>query len=436
MEEKKVAEQKPQVPVQARSKKWILGLVGGVFFVLVALVVFLPQPYYTEGFKTLSELQEYAKTIDENIKMDGKNIFFPSYESYYRRKFEASFLNILKDKINWILYKCRCKVRPYFSSSFFRTLLIDVLSCREQKNLNGIYVQKINLTESSKIVVFGVVQGAFHSLVRDLSELKNLGILDENLRVLQADYHLVFLGNVINRSPYTLETLSIVLRLLEENPDNVVYLKGTNEFFDYWKLHTLQRELELRLKNYSVSSTPLEREVCDFFDSLPVTLYCLVPTNNINSLDYFKVFPFIQDEKILSMLGKFNYYNFLTQSLEKQIATIQISDIPTVVNQELNSQKLVLRANVGYIKKRQDYELMDGLRLLDTIDGVTTWTVLSSPTESFRIGWNFFYDAFSVIAFDQKLKTWTISLRNRDIRNNNLTFKRSDYHFFSGQSVA
>ena len=76
MEEKKVAEQKPQEPVQTRSKKWIFWFVGGVLLVLTALVVFLPQPYYTEGFKTLSELQEYAKTIDEDIKMENDNYFF------------------------------------------------------------------------------------------------------------------------------------------------------------------------------------------------------------------------------------------------------------------------------------------------------------------------------------------------------------------------
>ena len=388
MEENK--ETKKAVELPAKSKKWIFWLIGAVLAGLIALVALLPQPYYTEGFKTLSELQEYAKTIDEFVAMDGRNIFFPNYESYYQGKFGASFLSTLGNRINWILCSCKLKQKPVFSASFFKTILLHVTNERKQRHWVGDYVQKINLGLNSKLVVFGVIQGAFHSLVRDLEELKKIGILNDNLKIINPDYYLVFLGNVINRSPYTLETLSVVLRLLKENPENIIYLRGTNEFFDYWKLHTLRRELELRLKMFSSFPIPLEREVCDFFDTLPMTLYCTIPPERENSLDYFKVSPFIKDEKIISELAKFSCYEFLIRPSTQRIGSMILSDSAMNSERAEGQKKLVLKASIQDIKKRQDYETTDGLRLLDSVDGVSAWTVLSSPTEVYRIGWNFF----------------------------------------------
>ncbi|QQR49075.1 hypothetical protein IPF37_06000 [bacterium] len=429
MEEKKVEEQKPQVPAQARSKKWILGIVGGVLLALIALVVFLPQPYYTEGFKTLSELQEYAQTIDENIKMEGKNFVKPSYESYYQKNFGPSLLRTFKEKIVWLLYYFGLHRRPLFSSSFFKKMLIDVLEDRGQQGWSGDFVQKIQVNQDSRIVVFGSIQGAFHPLVRYLEKLKELNIIDENLIIKNPNDYFIFLGNVVNRCPYTIELLSVVLRLLNENPKNVFYLRGLNESSHAWVQHSLKRELELRAYFLSDSVIPLQHEVSNFFDTLPITVYCMIQAAQEKELNYFKIMPHIESESLLKLLDESRYSAFLEDITDG--SNISVFDLHKNSPRELVDRiQLIKRAIICDIKKRESYEEMDGMRKLHSSDKTTIWTVLSTSSEIYRSALNFFYDAFVIVFSAQNLEDWKITLFKRDVRNKDKNFEQRSERFF------
>lgn len=404
-----------------------LGFLGILFLV--------PEPNYTKGFENLSELQEYAKTIDEWIKMENKNYFMPSYESYYKKKFERNIFTIFKQKCNWLLYSIGLFKHPEFSFTFFRNILREVEHDRRQRGWKGDFVQKIEVKSTSKIVVFGAVQGAFHGLVRYLEQLKKLEILDENLRVKNPDYFLVFLGNVVNRSPYTLEIFSIVLRLLQNNPENVIYLKGTNEIYQYWKEHTLMRELELGVPYFSKIKRSIIDEAREFFDTLPLTLFCSVPyLSKEGELLYFKCSPFVRVEKQRKLLKENEYSSFLTTKSKKKL---ELFKLKLNNSNNISSKKNIkLIAIVKEILKRHEYQEMDGLRLLDSINGVISWTVFSSSAESYREGLNFYYDAFVAISPSNELKDWLITLYNRDIRNKEFqNFNKRSAQFFSGKDI-
>jgi hypothetical protein len=407
----------------------LLTLVILASFLLV--LALLPQPFYKNGFKNLGELQEYATTIDEFIKMDDPNYLFPSYESYYQNRFTPSPYTHLKEKFDWLLYQLHLKSEPLFSPSFFAHTLKTVLSERVKKGWTGNFVQKIDLQLNSKIIVFGVIQGAFHSLVRDLEQLFAMGIIDKNLKIQAPETYIVFLGNVVDRSPYTLEIFSVILRLLATNPDNVIYLKGTHEFPRCWKQHTLRRELELRANKLSTTVIPLEQAVDAFFNTLPLTLYCTLPYTEIEGNSIFKLSAFIDDPKALHLLANFNPDGFLPRAKDNKIET---APLLTRKDDIFITKKATLRAIIRGIKKRESYEKMDGLRLLEPMEGIITWTVLSNPIETHRAMLNFFYDAFVIITPGQSLNDWTITLYNRDLRNvKDKTFKQTPYHFFTGE---
>ncbi|MFA6263080.1 MAG: hypothetical protein WCW33_03830 [Candidatus Babeliales bacterium] len=407
----------------------IATLVAACIFLIIWLI---PSPYHTRGFATITDLQKYGSTIDEFIEMDNNNFLYPSYESYYQEHFGPSITRTLGDKLNWPLYTLHLRRPPFFSASFFKTLLEDVTNYRKIKGWQGDFIQKLEVKESSKLVVFGPVQGAYHGLVRYFEKLKELGIIDENLVVQRPDYYLIFLGNVVNRSPYTLEIFSILLELLKKNPENVVYLKGTNEYADYWKQHTLHRELELRCAHLSSSQVPLEHEVDEFFNTLPITLYCTIPFVDDKKLNYFKCAAFIEDDRLLSLIDAPRYATFLKQKSNERLPAFNLENGS---DNDPEAGNVISRAIVRDIRKRDSYEDMDGLRLLPPTKGVPTWSVLSSTSETYRGALKFYYDAFVIITAAKELSNWKITLYNKNIRDKeNREFKSKSRIFFEDTS--
>ncbi len=400
-------------------------LIAGGIFVIMWLI---PRPYHTRGFNTITDLQRYGSTIDEFIKMENNNFNFPSYELYYQENFGPSIARTLRDKLNWPLYTLHLRKAPYFSASFFKTLLDDVTTYRKMRGWQGDFIQKIAVKETSKLVIFGPVQGAYHGLVRYFEKLKELGIIDENLVVQRPDYYLIFLGNVVNRSPYTLEIFSILLELLKKNPENVIYLKGSQEYKENWKIHTLGSELTYRAKNLSPSLIPLQSEIDEFFNTLPITLYCTMPLIKDTKLNYFKCAAFIDDDRYFQLIDAPHYATFLKQKSHERLTTF---DINHGSDNDPEAANIVSRAIVRDIKKRDSYEEMEGLRSLPPTKGIPTWCILSTSAEPYRAGLKFFHDAFTVITPAKQLNAWEITLYNRDIRNkDDRSFKHRTYSFF------
>jgi hypothetical protein len=380
--------------------------------VLIGSVFFLPVSDYKIGFCNINELKEYAKTIREDFEVENENLLFPSFENYYNSKFSRSLLRKWKKKLLYFFYTFGIVNYPVFSSSFFKNLLNDVLVCRQQEKWKGNFVQKIEVTPKTKIVVFGVVQGAYHSLVRYLEQLVKLNIIDENLKLTSPDYYIAFLGNVVNRSPYTLEIFSIVLRLLQENPKQIVYLRGTNEYFDYWKEHSLRKELEIRCQYLlpkeranDRNAIPLKDEVNSFFDTLPQVFYCTMPhISTKDVMHYFKMHAYIDSTEILKMIDDSKCSLFIAKSNEKPLETFYYSE--KTVNVERDGSKgIFLRAIVTDILKRYNFEKTDGLSLIPPTEGVITWTIFSSPASVYKKFLNHIFDSFCILECDTSYKT-------------------------------
>src|SRR3972149_5302458 len=106
---------------------WLKAIALGLFLLIAAgsIVYIIPQPFYSDGFRNLSELQEKAQELDEWIKMDGENLANPNYESYYQKHFAPGIKQALKNKGEWLLTSLHLKKKSIFSASFFKTILED-----------------------------------------------------------------------------------------------------------------------------------------------------------------------------------------------------------------------------------------------------------------------------------------------------------------------
>lgn len=395
---------------------------GSIFFIFIFLLLLIPSPFYKDGFRTLQELQTYAKSTNELEPMSNNNTLKPEFETYYQ-KFNVSFFKKIKAKLSYLLVGMKIIKKPVWSASFFKTLLTTQAKEREGKGLTGNVICKITTTEKSKFVVFGNLQGAFHSFVRYLEKLKELGIINDKLEVIQPDHYVIFMGNIINRSCYSMETLAAVARFVQVNPDKVIYLRGNHETNNYWQEHTLKRELQIRAAQLSSSNIPLEEEVNKYFNTLPHAAYITIPDA---PTDFIRISHLGRGQS--DLLNENNYTQFLTETAPQPLSFTTIKDKG---NNEDPDTPISIKVIIRGEKKRDTFQSMEGLRLLAPDMDSVAWNILSCPTFVFQKAIKFYHDAFVILSADKNIDEWRLTLYSRDTRSKN-PFKATTYFLLSG----
>lgn len=403
-------------------RKILLVSISCLALFFLGLIFWGPLPSYPESFKTLDDVVAYAKSTDEFVSMDNKDFLKPSYESYYKKKFETGFLKRVAHRIRGLLVTCGILKAPAFSFEGLQKLLADVAKFRSDAGFKGNFVQRTLVEPQSQFIVVGVLQGAFHSFVRTLSKLQEMGKLTKNLEFTDPKIIMVLLGNVVNRSPYTSETLALVLRLLKNNPRQVIYCRGTNEFDFYWVQHTLRRELELGARFLSKEEIPLFKEVSAFFATLPLELYGIMQyKSSEKELPYIAFSAFVEDKKLAEKIKENLYPKFLEGVGDGGSDILDLENFNKEV-MIVASQQIVLKASIRDIRKRDSFEKMDGLRSLPPENDALVWTILSCPTASYRNGLKFMYDAFGLISGGKDFDDWKLTLYNRHVESKLSTF--------------
>lgn len=92
------------------------------------------------------------------------------------------------------------------------------------------YIEKFDLdsSENPQIFVRADLHGDLKSLIENLRSLQNEGLLDVNFKC-NPGVHLVFLGDYCDRGCYGTEILELLMRLREENPQQVHLIRGNHE---------------------------------------------------------------------------------------------------------------------------------------------------------------------------------------------------------------
>lgn len=400
-------------------------LATAVLFFLTLLL--LPKPTYKDGFKNLSELVAYAKQTNEEIQPDSDNTIKPDFSSYYKT-FTRTWKTKLKEKCSWLLTLLRLKKPPLWSPSFFKSQLDSLAATREIKGYKEDFICKITGSLESKFVLFGTLQGAYHSFVRDLVRLKEISIIDENLKITNADTYIILIGDVVSRSPFTMETLSAVMKLMQVNPHNVIYLRGNHESNNYWQEHTLKTELQIRAAYLSAGTIPLADEVNKFFNTLPLALYITMVSDQSN--EFIRISDAGREQN--PMLIEPMYASFLTSKSDGKYACFNLKDR----NQDASSSDDTINIRVIFKgeKKRETFQPSEGLRLLPSDQGSIAWNPISCPTVIYRKALKFVHDAFVVITPGKRTDEWKITLHNRDIRTKE-PFKATTLFLLSGTEL-
>ncbi len=382
----------------------ILGLCFGLSLALGAFIRYLLESPPTKEFSTLKEIQQYASTLPEFPPSEDQDWSDPHFE-----KFNASRDLSLWQKtlLRFNLFKASAWSPKYLSQQLIkRTKYNEEFGLGEGENS---FVH-IKASTATKIYVFGDIHGAFHSLVRDIFYLKQSSIIDDNLS-LRPDHYIVFNGNAIDKSAYSIDTLIFITTLMEKNPAQVFYVAGEHERDSNWRDYGLRRELIARAYPYSKQSIPFRKEIDNFFQTLPEAIYVSAPTDSLDVLRiaFNNTLTLSYDEKAISpafleQKDKVKAYGITTNS-----ARHRSIDVRAAIRSE------------GIESRR----IKNGIALLDQDHGATAWATLSSPITPHKIYRDVHEDAFLEIIVKNSIEDSVLFSHYNDPRNQE-GFKKSE----------
>lgn len=370
-------------------------------------------------FSTIDQIKQYAQTIPELVKPDNNDTSKYEYSNFYARIIPISIKQTID---NW-LYYAKLKTKPLWTITDFASLLTTVTKFRESHNQTELFINKITQNSAHNYVIWGDLHGAFHSLTRDLDALYKQSIISQEL-IIKENYIFIFNGNVIDKSPYTLETLTLVLLLNKLNPEKVIYIKGTHEQQAFWHNFSLKTELRERAINLSNESIPLNKSINRFFNTLPLALYVKDTKQafmRINSLPN-------------TIIDKYEELSISFLLEEGPINKLESFVINTSALPSQSAKSLILTVLVCGIIRTITYTPTTGLLALVPHKGATTWNIFSSPILPHQQLYEFFNDAFVVISVNDTIASGTITLYYQDTRSQT-GFETSNYNLISGQEV-
>lgn len=407
----------------------LMGIISGsVVVLLFAASLVVPEMGQPDLFATLPALQAYTKAFPESPTRDNKSIVKPDFETFWSGNLPGFFSRTLG---NLLSYAGIVAPQPW-SSAVYKDLLEKLIKDREAKSYKDAFILKLKTPDKARFVVFGDQQGALHSLVRNLAKLKELDFLNDDLKIKNDTDFIVFLGDVVSRSAYSMETMMVVMRLIEKNPEHAFYIRGNHESENYWQNYGLKRELMLRADALQKDGEkfPMESLVQRFFNTLPIALYAGVqPDLDANFVRFSHEGG---SEYTIATIKTNCYADFLKKPSSDLVSSSPI-ELKPASNPEVEglATKAIIRSEV----KRKSFQSMDGLRQLDPDDGVPSWTVFSAPTQIYQEGVQFYNDAFGVLKTAESIDNWAITLYYQDVRKLD-GYKTRSCELISGEDVA
>lgn len=396
--------------------------IQGLIFLLVLMAsfyFFTPRKKASPGFDSIEVLTHFVSGCPELPPMDNNNVLKPDYTKFYLSRQEHYWGRRLAIIEEWLGLKKRT-----WSVELFVDHLQKLVKEREAQNRSDNFITKITPVDGGQIYVFGDLQGAFHSMTRCLNHMIDLGLLDKKLKIIDQKSFIILMGDAISRSPYNIETLSLINELMLKNPDRFIYIKGNHESNNYWQGFGLKTELILRAADLSKEQVPFGDLVNKFFNTLPHAVYI-----DMGNQHFIKISP----KEIEGKAEEFEktYGKLLLEKNTQEIMHCLRKDAG-----EDGASEVIIKAIIRAEEKKKDFQSMDGMRLVGSEGDAVVWALLSCPTLAYQQGLKFFSDAFAVIKSSKLLEEWTITVHTRDSREPQKPFVTRSNNLLSGKEGA
>ena len=216
-------------------------------------------------------------------------------------------------------------------------------------------------------------------------------------------------------SPYNLETLSLVLGLMQANPAEVIYVAGQHEYENYWQSYGLKTELLERISDQS-----FVHYIAQFFAILPRSILLIDKCGK----------DIVRIGNLPSNTQQFNESS--CSSLIKKLQTGQMK----VCMLKKSQPNLDVMASIKGGKRLISYAQDPGLVLLPSETAVVTWSVFSAPNRIYQEYFKFFFDAYVVLRIGASFAQSTLELYHQDVRYLTGFTKAGTYEVTTGRPVS
>lgn len=188
--------------------------------------------------------------VPNNLKIDYL------YEKYLRLPAKYKLSDKYDDIVKW-LYDDLNMIE-------FNKLLGDVIEQYNHFYLNhnkqiidvGHYdaiVYKVRVSNNVKIIVLGDIHGSYHTFFRIFIRLIKFGIIDKDTYMINDNYMIVFLGDVLDRELYSVDIFNVILLLIKINnigdKIKIIYNRGNHETEEIYSNYGFKEEYILKSKN-------------------------------------------------------------------------------------------------------------------------------------------------------------------------------------------
>jgi hypothetical protein len=139
------------------------------------------------------------------------------------------------------------------------------------------YILKKKIT-NEQVIVFGDIHGSFHTFFRQLLRLHKFGVLDISTFIINPNYIIIFLGDVIDRGLFSLEILLMILCLIKNNPNKIIYNRGNHEEFFTNLNGGLMNEIKIKVSEKKQKK--LFESINKYYEKLSSAIYLELPDSS------------------------------------------------------------------------------------------------------------------------------------------------------------
>lgn len=364
---------------------------------------------------TLANLETYAQGLPESPPANILDWNDPDYTSFHQ--------SLVPNNFNKLLYALGLKKRPIITAKVIENLLKKAIANKNRLVPGKRSAARLLIESGTELYIWGTLHGAWHSLLRSLAELKRVGVINNDLQIIRDNTYFIFIGDVIDKSAYSLETLYTILLLIDRNPERVIYLRGRHEDNNMWHNYGLLRDIRVRF--WSLKKKENEefvKTVGEFFDTLPLALF--LTEKNSNSVIRLSQSGRENNQDIdIEMMGDF-FDPIVTTKLRFYDLGKKKKTQYTITPKALIRGEIGVRPGTGGLQ---------GLELLEPDIYSTAWSIVSSPVPVYQKYAKFQNDTFARLSIKRPLDASLISLFYQDSRQKNGYVETAAYYVTTGQ---
>jgi len=165
-----------------------------------------------------------------------------------KEQIRRQVINTISYNMNTISLLYNINFIDYIFTELKKILIKDwsqtnITDINEDDDLSLIKI--IRPTIDEKFIIFGDFHSSYQTFIRHLLRFREVNILDENCKILP-NYHIIFLGDIVDRGVYGYEICMIIYMLIILNPKNIHFNRGNHEELETNTGYGLNEQLKIQ----------------------------------------------------------------------------------------------------------------------------------------------------------------------------------------------